>query len=465
MYPGIRSNRRNFAFFTIFSIIATERIRGEFLEYCGLFRIIVPLSVTNACDAHHILKVLICVEFNGMKPHSTAKQYGVRITVLICLCGFLFAGIFYSQFAASDSAVSASNVGPTPKKQRTAAAKKAKYSEFPHDVKAHKMECASCHKFPSSNWNKVRSGDTAFPDITDYPKHESCLNCHKQQFFKGAKPKICSICHTNPSPRDSSRHPFPNPRETFDTSPKGKTAVSDFSVGFPHDKHIEIVSRNIPTGNFIAASFVRSKRLAGEESCSVCHKTLQPQGDSADEYVTKPPAKLGDGYWLKKGTFKTAPIGHTTCFTCHSADTGILPIPETCSACHKLKMPEPASDFDAKLASTMGIDDKVTLMSWRKRASAGTFRHEFFAHVDLDCAACHSVATMNTADPATKKVRIATCATCHVTPTSDEGGALNFEVDSRKAGPKFDCVKCHISFGKAPIPESHLKAIATAAGK
>ncbi|MBK8302992.1 MAG: hypothetical protein IPK98_06175 [Chloracidobacterium sp.] len=63
-----------------------------------------------------------------------------------------------------------------------------------------------------------------------------------QQFFKGAKPNICSICHTNPSPRDSTRHPFPNPREIFDASPKGKTATSDFVVGFPHDKHIDIVA-------------------------------------------------------------------------------------------------------------------------------------------------------------------------------------------------------------------------------
>ncbi len=31
-------------------------------------------------------------------------------------------------------------------------------------------------------------------------------------------------------------------REIFDKSKKGATATSDFVVGFPHDKHIEIVS-------------------------------------------------------------------------------------------------------------------------------------------------------------------------------------------------------------------------------
>ncbi len=99
------------------------------------------------------------------------------------------------------------------------------------------------------------------------------------------------------------------------------------------------------------------------------------------------------------------------------------------------------------------------------RESAGAFRHEFFAHVELSCSTCHNVLTMNTADPVTRKVSIASCATCHATATSDDGGALNYEVDSRKTNPAFQCVKCHITFGKLPIPESHIKAIAEAAGK
>src|SRR6478672_9055509 len=130
-----------------------------------------------------------------------------------------------------------------PAVKRAQTARKSKYSEFQHATKAHRMDCGKCHNFPSENWKQVRDAATAFPDITDYPKHESCLKCHQQQFFKGSPPAICSVCHTNPSPRDSSRHPYPNPRETFDQSPKGKRASpSDFVVEFPHDKHIEIVS-------------------------------------------------------------------------------------------------------------------------------------------------------------------------------------------------------------------------------
>lgn len=368
-----------------------------------------------------------------------------------------FADIYIAPESAN--AQSRTKAKPTPRKMR--------YSEFPHDTKAHKVDCSTCHKFPSDNWKTVRTGTEAFPDITEYPKHESCLNCHKQQFFKGARPAICSICHTTPSPRNSARHPFPNPREIFDRSAKGKKAESDFVVSFPHDKHVDVVSTNrTQPVAFINASFVRrTMKRAGEESCSVCHKTMSPQGDSKDEYITPAPAKLGDGFWLKKGTFKSGPVGHATCFTCHSVESGMLPAPSNCAACHVPKPVLPAADFDAKLAAPMTIEDKIMMDSWRRRTSSGKFSHDFFAHNELSYSTCHNVTTLNTADPLTQKVAIASCATCHVTATSDDGGALNFEADQRKTNPAFQCIKCHTSFGKQPIPESHTKALAEATGK
>ncbi|NOT47799.1 MAG: hypothetical protein HOP17_08625 [Acidobacteria bacterium] len=282
-----------------------------------------------------------------------------------------------------------------------------------------------------------------------------------QQFFKGAKPAICSICHVIPSPRGGPRHPFPNPRAIFDATAKGKTAISDFAVGFPHDTHIDIVSREGRRRDTFANAAWRPRRLVtGDESCSVCHQTYKPQDKSDEEYATRPSPDNGDGFWVKKGTFKTAPVGHATCFTCHSADTGILPAPDNCAACHKLKMNGPPTDFDPKLPAMMGIDDKIMITSWRRRNSSATFRHEWFSHAELACSACHNVAAMNTADPNTTGVRISSCAACHVTATSEDGGALNFEVDSRKANSGFQCVKCHITFGRSPIPESHTKAVA-----
>ena len=339
----------------------------------------------------------------------------------------------------------------------------ARYSAFPHDTKAHQIECASCHKFPSANWNKVRTGDAAFPDITDYPRHESCLNCHRQQFFRGTRPAICSICHTNPGPRDSSRHPFPNPREIFDASAKGRTASSDFEISFSHEKHVDIVTASGGARSVFMPVAYTARRA--EESCAVCHTTMRPQGDSSDEYLTKPPATLGDAFWLKKGTFKSVPIGHTTCFTCHSTDSGITPAPTDCATCHKLKQPAPPADFDAKLADTMAVSERTILDAWHRRDSSGTFRHEFASHNELSCDTCHNVQTMNTLDAKTKRVAVTSCSMCHVTATVDDGGAMNFEVQSRKTNPAFNCVKCHVVFGKQPVPESHLKAIIDAGGK
>jgi hypothetical protein len=223
-------------------------------------------------------------------------------------------------------------------------------------------------------------------------------------------------------------------------------------VQFPHDKHIDIVSGE---GD---PSYTPSK---GEESCAVCHRTYQSQRKSADEVFTKPPANLGDAFWLKKGSFKTAPIDHTTCFSCHSQESGLEPSPVNCAACHKLRQPVSA-DFDPQLAAKMSITDRVILRSWRHRISAGTFRHEFDMHAGMDCSTCHTVVNMNTADAKTKTVPVASCATCHATAKLDDGGVLNYEVDKRQKDATFQCVKCHISFGKLPIPESHLKALEAA---
>ena len=392
------------------------------------------------------------------------KQFAntnMKARAVVALLSFLLA-IAFVFFSGELSITVSSQVRRRAAQPRTAT-RPAKYSAFPHDTKAHQIECASCHKFPSANWNKVRSGNAAFADITDYPKHESCLNCHKQQFFRGTPPMICSICHINPGPRDSSRHPFPNPREIFDLSKKGKTAETDFAILFPHDKHIEIVTARSGETSFRNVVF-RASRTA-EESCSVCHVTFQPQGTSDDENVTKPPADLGDGFWLKRGTFKTKPTGHTTCFTCHSQDSGIVPAPTDCATCHKIRQPLRPADFDEKIAARVGVSDRVTLDSWRRRDSSGKFRHEFVAHSELSCDTCHNVQKMDTTDAATKRVTISSCAVCHVTATADDGGALNFEADARKANPAFQCTKCHLVFGQRPMPPSHAAALASAAGK
>ncbi|HAF16329.1 MAG TPA: hypothetical protein DCK99_22055 [Blastocatellia bacterium] len=350
------------------------------------------------------------------------------------------------------------------------------YSQFSHrtHVVDQKLACSSCHQVPSKNWKEVRKGDAAFPDVSDFPEHSSCLNCHRPQFFARERPApvICSNCHIANSPRDTSRWLFPSLGDVNDPTKKRREFVSEFVVGFPHDKHIDVVGFNTPRpekdprGWFVTVSLQEKKKDEPPKSCPVCHETYQPQGNSSDEYVTKPPKNLGDKFWLKKGTFKTIPNSHTVCFTCHNADSGIAPEPKDCNVCHKLLSAEPSLkvDFDPKLAADMGITDRIILARWRKRISAGAFRHEGGEHPDLNCLGCHNVTAFNTVDPKTMKVPVRSCGGaegCHVTATTDDGGVLNFEIAQKKKDAAFVCTKCHIILGKEGVPEDHPQAIPT----
>lgn len=314
---------------------------------------------------------------------------------------------------------------------------RAQFSHTTHVTKQ-KIACSSCHKFPSKNWKEVRKGDAAFPDVTEFPEHQTCLSCHRPQFFARERPvpKICSNCHVKATPADTSRYAFPSVGDAFLSTAKGSTFVSDFRVAFPHDKHTDA-------------------------SCADCHHTYQPQGKSSDEFITKPPKNIGEGFWLKKGTFKTRPLTHTGCFTCHNQESELAPLPQNCDACHKLTLAENrTADFDEKLAKTIGSKDWWTVTAWRSRSSAGAFRHE--AHADLKCTQCHQVTTPN----APQKVAVKSCGGaegCHITATVDEGGILNYEIEQRNKDAKFVCTKCHIVFGTRPVPASHLSAIPKAA--
>jgi Cytochrome c7 and related cytochrome c len=346
------------------------------------------------------------------------------------------------------------------------------YKQFSHTthLTQQKLTCDSCHKFPTKNWNEVRKGEAAFPDVADFPEHTSCLNCHRAQFFARERPAptICSNCHINVTPRDTARFVFPSLADVSTAAGQRRDSPGEFIMNFPHDKHMDAVGQNL-RGRALNVRFTRvawreQAQSTEPKSCPVCHQTYQPQGKSDEEYVTKPPTDLGDKFWLKKGTFKTVPNSHAVCFTCHNVDVGIPPAPSDCNQCHKLA---PAgttlkSDFDDTLVQTMKIADHTILQLWRRRISSGVYRHEGGEHPNLSCLNCHSVATFNKADPKTLKVPVSSCGGaegCHVTATADEGGILNYEIDQKKTDASFVCTKCHVVLGKEPLPETHTKAI------
>ena len=369
---------------------------------------------------------------------------------------------------------------------RVATTKKPRtdYTNFSHKthVAQQKLACDSCHKFPTGNWKEVRKGEAAFPDVAEFPEHSACLNCHRQQFFARERPAplICSNCHVASSPRDTTRFEFPSLGDVADPAKKRRDVVSEFVVNFPHDKHMDVIGTNGPvpgrgrSAGFVNAAFAalhqeKPKEQSDPKLCVICHQTLQPQGDSAEEYVTKPPKNIGDAFWLKKGTFKTIPVSHAQCSSCHNTEAGIEPAPSQCDACHKLSPPQRETvDLDSKLPATMGITDRMILSRWQRRESSATFPHDGGLHPTLSCTTCHNVLAMNTADAKSLKVPVKSCGGaegCHVTATADDGGALNYEIVQRKAKTDFQCTKCHLTFGKQALPTSHMEALPKPAAK
>jgi hypothetical protein len=400
----------------------------------------------------------------------------MRVRHPVIIMFVLAASVIFVTSRFGPNADQASAQSRRPQKKVVAPKKpRIDYTKFSHQTHAvtQKLACSSCHKVPSKNWKEVRKGDAAFPDVSDFPEHAACLTCHREQFFARERPApaICSNCHVNNSPKDTSRWLFPSLGDVNDPLKKRRAFVSEFGVGFPHDKHIDVVGVNTrepgrdPRGWFVTVSLQEKKKDGPPKSCPVCHQTYQPQGNSSEEFVTKPPKNIGDAFWLKKGTFQTTPNSHTVCFTCHSADSGIAPAPTDCNVCHKLAAPETLKvDFEAQLATTMGITDATMLSKWSQRTSAGAFRHEGGEHPDLNCMGCHNIPTMNTLDAKTLKVPVRSCGGadgCHITATTDDGGALNFEINQKKKDPGFVCTKCHVTFGKEGIPEDHPQAIPT----
>jgi hypothetical protein len=318
----------------------------------------------------------------------------------------------------------------------------------------------------------VRDASSAFPDITDYPEHDSCLSCHRQQFFRGARPAICTVCHTVVSPRAGGRFPFANPAAAFARSEKGKAQVSEFAINFPHDLHQDVMarapSRDAGGVRFASAAFAQEQpKPAKPNSCSVCHETYAAQPVAA---TTPAPAdaKAGAGAGmpaLPAGLLKTTPTGHDSCFNCHWQEGGEKPLSNDCAGCHK-PLPKggerPAlkgKDADAQFAARAGFTDPFIVSKLLRRDSV-VFAHEEERHREIDCATCHTrIPALSTLDEMTLKVPILSCgagSSCHVGAKPKK--ILNEEVDKKLADPNFQCVKCHFNLGREKPPKSHLEA-------
>jgi Class III cytochrome C family len=295
------------------------------------------------------------------------------------------------------------------------------YSKFSHSTEKHKQSCNTCHKVPTRNWQ--RAGE--FPDVADYPDHDACVACHRPQFFKGARPPICAVCHTKVSPRDEARLSFRNPAR-----------MRQFSIQFPHDKHQDVIARVRPAVapwrqvEFRSVSFVSNAQAQEDKAkaynnCVICHagrvgNPIAPASGWIDSFV--PDAV----------TFKGAPTSHASCFNCHWKSQA--PISNDCGGCHK-----PATPFQA-LTSPARISIK--------------FRHGREQHVG-ECTTCHiNITRASSLQGLKPDVPITSCTECH----NKDGLRLDVatELQAVDKNSKFVCVYCHTSdVGRRDPPASH----------
>ena len=298
------------------------------------------------------------------------------------------------------------------------------YSRFSHATKKHQGACNTCHKVPTANWKKV--GD--FPDVADYPGHDACVSCHRPQFFKGAKPVICSGCHAKVSPRDEVRFSFPNP-----------AAPVQFLIEFPHDKHQDVIARmfqRFPAAErprFVRASFTHSSFAADDKTkhynnCEICHG---PRTTA----TAAPAAGWPDSFVPDAATFRAAPTTHAACFNCHWKSQ--QPTNENCAGCHKL----------SEKSYKPGAADAPKRLSMK-------FRHAREQHVQ-ECTTCHiNITKATTLRGLLPDVPITSCTECH----NKDGLRLDVskELEAIDKNRDFVCSYCHTSdVGRLDPPASH----------
>ena len=328
----------------------------------------------------------------------------------------VFIGVGLLIYLRTDDAAAQRRRTSVPSKPATQNRAAKDYSRFSHATKEHKEACKSCHLVPTANAIKVRG----FPDVADFPNHDACVRCHRNEFFKGAQPAICTDCHTRSGPRGVERWEFRNPKHE-----------RQFTIEFPHDKHQDVIAslRGLSFHQIIKAAHVVDEHTRKYNNCTICHARPRPPIVPATGWI--------DGFVPPSDTFKSEPTGHDMCFNCHWQ--GQAPVRENCEGCHKL-----AATAYAPLGSPRRISMK--------------FRHDGGGpkqnHV-AECTSCHiNITKSRSLQSLNLDVPITACTECH----NKEGlrQDLNKEFAAIDKDKNYVCNYCHTSdVGKRDAPLSH----------
>jgi hypothetical protein len=295
------------------------------------------------------------------------------------------------------------------------------YSKFSHATTKHQAACNTCHDVPTKDWQKA----SGYPDVADYPDHDSCVSCHRTQFFRGDKPQICAVCHSKTSPRDDNRFPFRKP-----------ASLLQFTIEFPHDKHQDVIAllqKPSLSSILFAHAKTKSRTIDGQRpdynNCSICHS--QPSASP------KPPSSgWTDGFIPQPATFKSSPVDHSSCFNCHWKSQE--PVANNCAGCHKLTKPYTAPDAPARISLKFiheGGGEKKTHSA--------------------ECTTCHINITKAASLRGLKPdVPITSCTECHNKDGLRQD--VTKELAAIDKNRTFVCVYCHTSnMGSLDPPPSH----------
>ncbi|HEY0727751.1 MAG TPA: cytochrome c3 family protein [Pyrinomonadaceae bacterium] len=243
------------------------------------------------------------------------------------------------------------------------------------------------------------------------------MSCHRAQFFRGARPPICSVCHVKTGPRDEARLAFRNPASKL-----------QFTIEFPHDRHQDVIALR-------HSSPWRSKLLAHAppqqnfNNCTICHAP-------ASAASTPPAGGWLDAYAPPAATFKASPSDHSACFSCHWKSQE--PVATDCNGCHKLATPYVAAAIPTRISLKFMHD-------------GGGEKKQHVA----ECTTCHINITKSATLRGLKPdVPITACTECHNKDGLRQD--LNTELAALDKNRAFTCVYCHTSnVGKLDAPASH----------
>ncbi|MEO6392510.1 MAG: cytochrome c3 family protein, partial [Pyrinomonadaceae bacterium] len=194
--------------------------------------------------------------------------------------------------------------------------------------------------------------------------------------------------------------------------------------------HQDVIAAVRPTGGVESAHAAQTGNAQKYNNCTICHAAETKQIVTATNVEFLPPV----------GTFKTAPTGHSSCFTCHYQKQ--TPTAIQCAGCHTLA---------PKDLARVAVPDRLSLK----------FTHDREQHV-AECTTCHINITRESSVRGLKPdVPITSCASCHKTSTDKKIITLEIEFEARSQDAKFTCVKCHTTgIGGRELPPSHRAVMA-----